>query len=192
MLRVPYCNAGIGERTVLVVTEMLVSLATMDNRLSITSRSSGMQPGEDYLREAIELSRAAVSDGNPPFGSLLVVNDTIVRRSKNTTATEDDITAHPELKLARWAARHLSADKRAACTMYTSTEPCEMCSKAIHYAGLGRVVFSVSGETLATTRNESTSGIPCAEVVNRSGGDTTVEGPILEATGAAVHEEFYG
>ena len=31
----------------------------------------------------------------------------------------------------------------ARCTMYTSTEPCEMCSAAIHYAGLDRVVYSV-------------------------------------------------
>ena len=32
----------------------------------------------------------------------------------------------------------------ARCTMYTSTEPCEMCSATIHYAGLDRVVYSVT------------------------------------------------
>jgi len=73
---------------------------------------------ETYIREAIELARAAVANGNTPFGSLLVVDETVVGRSENTTLTDDDVTAHPELKLARWAARELDADELAACTMY--------------------------------------------------------------------------
>ena len=42
-----------------------------------------------------------------------------------------DITAHPELKLARWAAQHLSAETAAGTTMYTSCQPCGMCTGAI-------------------------------------------------------------
>lgn len=76
-----------------------------------------MLTDEDYIREAIDLARDAVSDGNTPFGSLLVVGDSVVRRAKNTTVTDDDVTAHPELKLARWAARELDADELADCTM---------------------------------------------------------------------------
>lgn len=145
-----------------------------------------------YIREAIELAREAVSNENTPFGSLLVVGDTVVKRSKNTTVTENDITAHPELKLARWAARELNADELADCTMYTSTEPCEMCATAIYYAGLSRVVYSVSGESLANARGETNSGITCEELIERKGGSTEVTGPILETEGLRVHEEFYG
>ena len=77
-----------------------------------------MSTDEEYLREAIDLARAAVSNGNTPFGSLLVVGEVVVKRSQNTTVTERDITAHPELKLARWAARELDPDQLADCTMY--------------------------------------------------------------------------
>lgn len=146
---------------------------------------------EDYIQEAIDLARAAVSDGNTPYGSLLVVDGEVVERSKNTTLTERDITAHPELKLARWAARELDDDELADCTMYTSTEPCEMCATAIHYAGLNRVVYSVSGESLADLRESATSGISCEDVIERKGGSTAVEGPVLESAGLRVHEEFY-
>jgi tRNA(Arg) A34 adenosine deaminase TadA len=146
---------------------------------------------ETHVREAIELARAAAANGNTPFGSLLVVDGTVVRRSENTTLTDDDVTAHPELKLARWAARELDADELADCTMYTSTEPCEMCAAAIHYAGIDRVVFSVSGESLATLQERAHSGVPCAEIVERKGGSTDVDGPVLEAEGLAVHEEYY-
>ncbi len=76
-----------------------------------------MNTDEEYIRDAIGLAREAASDGNTPFGSLLVVGDTVVRRSKNTTMTDNDITAHPELKLARWAARELDPDDLANCTM---------------------------------------------------------------------------
>ena len=143
-----------------------------------------------YIREAVELAQEAVEDGNTPFGSLLVVDSEVVQRSRNTTITDDDITAHPELKLARWAARELDAERQAACTMYTSTEPCEMCSTAIHYAGLDRVVFSVSTGTLADLRGMDKSGVTCAELIAAKDGTTTVEGPILEDEGRAVHEQF--
>lgn len=151
-----------------------------------------MKTDEEYVRAAIDLAREAVANGNTPFGSVLVVGDAVVKRARNTTVTEDDVTAHPELKLARWAARELDPDERADCTMYTSTEPCEMCAAAIHYAGLDRVVYSVSGESLADLRGTAESGVPCRDLIGRKGGTTDVDGPVLESEGRRVHEEFYG
>lgn len=146
---------------------------------------------EAYIKEAIDLARAAAAEGNTPFGSLLVVNETVVKRSKNTTKIETDITAHPELKLARWAARELSVAERGRCTMYTSTEPCEMCATAIHYAGLDQVVYGVAKDSLADLRGKQQSGIGCAELIDRKGGTTTVDGPVCEPDGLAVHEAYY-
>lgn len=142
---------------------------------------------EAYIHEAISLAREAVENGNTPFGSLLVLDGEVIQRSRNTTLTEDDITAHPELKLARWAARELDAEECAETTMYTSTEPCEMCATAIQYAGLGQVVFSVSTGALADLRG-SEAGFTCQELIDAKGGTTEVEGPVLEDEGLAVHE----
>src|SRR5262249_44498682 len=64
----------------------------------------------------------------------------------NTVRRDNDVTAHPELKLARWAARELDPDTAARTTMYTSCQPCGMCSGAIDRSGLGRVVFALSTE----------------------------------------------
>ncbi|WP_436901454.1 nucleoside deaminase [Halovenus halobia] len=143
---------------------------------------------EEYIHEAIDLAREAVENGNTPFGSLLVLDGEVIQRSRNTTLTEDDITAHPELKLARWAARELDAEECAETTMYTSTEPCEMCATAIQYAGLGRVVFSVSTGALADLRGSETAGYTCRELIEAKDGTTEVEGPVAEAAGLAVHE----
>lgn len=150
-----------------------------------------MPTDQEHVARTIELAEEAIDDGNTPFGALLVVDGEVRRESRNTTLTDEDVSAHPELKLARWAGRELSAEELADCTMYASTEPCPMCTAAIHYAGIDRVVFGVAGETL----HELTGGgvpIPAAEVIRRADGDTVVEGPIATEAAMAVHRSFYG
>ncbi|EMA59283.1 nucleoside deaminase [Halorubrum lipolyticum] len=144
-----------------------------------------------YVDRAIELAEEAVDRGNTPFGALLVLDGEVVREARNETLTEDDLAAHPELALARWAGRELDADERARCTMYASTEPCPMCATGIHYAGIGRVVFGVAGETFDALTGDAVP-IPCAEVIRRADGDTAVEGPIAEAAAMELHESVYG
>jgi tRNA(Arg) A34 adenosine deaminase TadA len=110
------------------------------------------------LRRAIELAAASREGGNPPFGSLLADADgKVLVEDHNTSLTDDDITAHPELKLARWAARELDPATAAATTMYTSCQPCGMCTGAIERSGLGRVVFALSTEQLIGLKPQSGS-----------------------------------
>lgn len=108
-----------------------------------------MTQDEDHLRRAIELAAAGRTAGDAPFGSLLVGPDgSVLREEHNTVLSDNDITAHPELKLARWAARELPPDIAAGTIMFTSCQPCGMCSGAIDRSGLGRVVFALSGDQL--------------------------------------------
>ena len=67
----------------------------------------------------------------------------------NTVLADGDIAAHPEQKLARWAARELDRATAAATTMYTSCQPCPMCTGAIDRSGLGRVVYALSARQFA-------------------------------------------
>lgn len=102
-----------------------------------------------FLRRAIQIADAAITSGDAPYGSLLVDGQgAVLMQAHNTVRRDGDITAHPELKLARWAARELSPETAAATTMYTSCQPCGMCTGAIVRSGLGRVVFALSTEQL--------------------------------------------
>ncbi|MGH3738685.1 MAG: nucleoside deaminase [Micromonosporaceae bacterium] len=102
---------------------------------------------EKFLRRAVELASQAGASGERPFASLLVGADGIVLiEDHNTVVSDSDITAHPKLKLARWAARELAPDVAAATTMFTSCQPCPMCETAINRSGLGRVVYALSAE----------------------------------------------
>ncbi|WP_329189048.1 nucleoside deaminase [Actinacidiphila glaucinigra] len=114
------------------------------------------------LRRAVELAAEARASGNPPFGSLLAGPDgSVLAEGRNSSLSDDDITAHPELKLARWAARELDPATAAATTMYTSCQPCGMCAGAIERSGLGRVVYALSTDQLTGLKSPAAkAGFP--------------------------------
>ena len=102
---------------------------------------------ETRLSTAIGIAAEAVAHGEQPYGSLLVdEHGSEIARDHNTVLSSRDITAHPELKLARWAASTLTPQACSMLTMYTSCQPCEMCSTVIARAGLGRVVYALSAD----------------------------------------------
>ncbi|MCU7820328.1 nucleoside deaminase [Kitasatospora sp. DSM 101779] len=111
---------------------------------------------EAFLRRAIGIAARAVAQGDAPYGSLLVGPDgTVLAEAHNTVRRDNDITAHPELKLARWAARELGPDTAARTTMYTSCQPCGMCAGGIVRSGLGRVVHALSTDQLVELNPQS-------------------------------------
>ncbi|MEE4540557.1 nucleoside deaminase [Streptomyces sp. V4-01] len=111
---------------------------------------------EALLRRAIALAARAVALGDAPYGSLLADPDgRVLAEAHNTVRRDGDISAHPELKLARWAARELDEATAARTTMYTSCQPCQMCTGGIARSGLGRVVYALSTEQLVALNPDS-------------------------------------
>lgn len=149
-----------------------------------------------HLRRAIELARLARSHGNHPFGSLLVGGKgDVLAEHENVVVTAQDETGHPELTLVRWATQHLAPVARAAATVYTSCEHCPMCAAATYWAGIGRIVFALSG---AQFRELLAPGAPFLaldshELLSRGNRRVAVEGPCpeLEAEARAVHAGFW-
>lgn len=143
-----------------------------------------MTTRDDYPRRAIALAVEARSSGNPPFGSLLVSESgEIIAEERNTTLTDRDVTAHPELKLARWAARELAPEAASTTTMYTSCQPCSMCETVIARAGLGTVVYALSVDQVAALRP---AGTP-----NPAGTPPVSHGPMLHDEAVQPFDGFY-
>lgn len=153
-------------------------------------------PDEQHLLAAIELARRSRENGNHPFGALLVdAAGEIVLEAENTVLTESDCTNHAELNLVRAANRRFDEASLVGCTLYASTEPCAMCSGAIYWSGIGRVVFALSGAALNAMvegGEESELALPCREVFARGGRVVDVSGPHLESEAQAVNEGFWG
>ncbi|GGJ30189.1 nucleoside deaminase [Streptomyces brasiliensis] len=135
-----------------------------------------------YLRRCVELAAEALEAGDEPFGSVLVAGDGTVLAEDHNRVASGDGTRHPEFELARWAAARLTADERAAATVYTSGEHCPMCAAAHAWVGLGRIVFVASSEQLTGWIAEL--GVPAPPVralpVNEVAPGVLVEGPVPE------------
>jgi tRNA(Arg) A34 adenosine deaminase TadA len=108
-----------------------------------------------HLRRCVELAAEAVDAGDFPFGSVLVAGDgRVLAEDRNRENTMGDATRHPEIELARWAAANMTAEQRAAATVFTSGEHCPMCSAAHAWVGLGRIVYVSSSEQLISWLTE--------------------------------------
>lgn len=143
---------------------------------------------ESHMREAIDCAREAAARGDEPYGSVLVKDDEVVMRAGNRIDTENDIREHPELTLAKRAAAE--RDDPEDLVMYTSTEPCPMCSGGIDIAGLRAVVYSVSGERAAELRGGSPL-LSSTDVFEAGGGDVAVIPDVLREEGEKLHEEHW-
>lgn len=151
---------------------------------------------EDFLKNAIQLSLESREKGNHPFASLLVSADgEILLKAQNSVATENDRIGHAEINLVRQAAKQFSREELLASTLYSSAEPCAMCSGAIYWGNIGRVVYALSETGLLSLTGDSienpTLSLPCRDVF--SSGQRTVEvvGPMLEDEAAQVHQGFW-
>jgi tRNA(Arg) A34 adenosine deaminase TadA len=136
-----------------------------------------------HLRRCLELAREARDRGDEPFGSLLVGADgAVLAEERNAAATLQDVTAHPELMLVRWASQHLDAAQRAGATMYTSCEHCAMCAAGHHWAAIGRLVFALSGEQLIAMLppGPPVLRLSSREVFARGSNPVVVDGPCPE------------
>jgi len=146
----------------------------------------------EYLRRAIEYSQLSREHGNEPFGAVLVDSDeNVLLEIENTELTENDITGHAETNLAREAYRTFSPATLEQSTIYSSCEPCPMCSGAIFWSGIGRLVYGLSTEALLEVKSGEVKGHPlsCREVLEKGG--VMVEGPALEEQAARPHEGFW-
>ena len=149
----------------------------------------------DRLRRCLALAREARAGGNQPFGSLLVDGHGETLIELMNTAGGGDVTGHPELALAAWASRDLSTEDRAAATLYTSCESCAMCATAQYWAGIGRLVFALSGEQLDAIAPEDAPRLALSsrEVFSRGNRPVIVHGPCdeLYAEAVAVFDGFW-
>ena len=151
-----------------------------------------------HLRSAITVAQRARARGNHPFGAILVdENNQVLLAAENTVNTDHDCTGHAETNLVRMASRRYERDVLERCTLYTSTEPCAMCAGAIHWSGIGRVVFALSEEGLYAMTNagahpdNETMSLPCREVFARCVRPVEVIGPMIEEEARQVHIGFW-
>ena len=118
---------------------------------------------ETFMKKAIELSKLAVEHGNEPFGAVLVKNDQIVFTNENQIYTRHYPTFHGEAGLIRKFCAQTAITDLHEYTLYSSCEPCFMCSGAMVWVKLGRLVYGASNIDLENILGNE--GCNCSKMV---------------------------
>ena len=146
---------------------------------------------EAFMREAIEQSRLAAEHGNEPFGAVLVKNDEIVFTNENQIYTRHDPTFHGELGLIREFCAQTGITDLHEYTMYSSCEPCFMCSSAMVWVKLGRLVYGASNIDLVNILGGK--GCKCSQMVfENSFWQPQVTAGVLREESLAILQGYFG
>lgn len=116
-----------------------------------------------FMEEALRLSKAAAQHGNEPFGAILVKDGAIVYSNENQVHSASDPTFHAEAGLLRRFCAETGITDLREYTLYSSCEPCFMCSGAMVWTRLGRLVYGASNRDLCAIFGEE--GSDCSHLV---------------------------
>lgn len=157
-----------------------------------------MKSHEEYLRIAIDVSKKSRENGNTPFGAILVDKEgNVLMEQENIEITEKCGIGHAETTLASRASKEYSKEFLWDCTLYTTAEPCCMCSGAIYWCNIGTVVYGMSELDLLKLTGDDpqnpTFHLPCRDVFSKGQKNIKVLGPFpsLAEEVAAVHQGFW-
>lgn len=151
-----------------------------------------MDKEKEYIRMAIEVAKDSKRKGNLPFGCVLVNKQgEVVLEAGNTIHTDSNCIAHSEINLIQDACQKFDHAYLNECTIYTSDEPCPMCSSAIYWSGIGRLVYGLSKTRYyAIVGRENPNWVfemPARELLKNGGRKIEVVGPLLEDEVALLH-----
>jgi creatinine deaminase len=109
------------------------------------------KPHEHYMARAFELAVKSYSEGGCPIGGMLVDNDSgeVLGEGHNALLQEGNPIVHGEMAALRDAGRMMN---RHNTTIYTTLQPCFMCTGAIIQFGIPRVVI---GDVINASSDET-------------------------------------
>lgn len=93
------------------------------------------------MRHCIELAKTALSQGNTPVGCVVVVDGQIVGEGIEALPTGTELTGHAEVLACQAAVNSTGRRRLEGAALYSTAEPCLMCSYVIRQCGIALVVF---------------------------------------------------
>lgn len=96
---------------------------------------------EQWMRKAIEVARSKDSDpASSPLGCVIVLDGKIIAAERNQTYKLPDATAYAEMMAIRRACESIGKLELRGATLYSTLQPCGMCTMASIWLKVRRVV----------------------------------------------------
>ena len=96
---------------------------------------------EHFMRLAIEEAAKGGAEGNSAVGSVIVRDGNVIAAGRNLVTSANDPTAHAETVALREAGAAQGDPDMTGCTLYTTFQPCPMCSGALIVSGIATLVM---------------------------------------------------
>jgi tRNA(adenine34) deaminase len=101
---------------------------------------------EQYMQQALKEARKGFDEGEVPVGAVIVMNDRIIARGYNQVEKLTDSTAHAEIIALTAAFNFLGSKYLPEAALYVTVQPCLMCSGALYWSKIARVVYGAEDE----------------------------------------------
>ncbi len=137
----------------------------------------------ELLYETARIATESRAGGNHPFGALLADSQgAILMEQGNEVVTTHNDCGHAETMLLLRASKTYERAFLATCSLYTSIEPCAMCTGALYWSNVGRLVYALTEERLlemtGSNPENPTFNLPCRVVIDHGQKDIVVVGPV--------------
>ncbi|MBN2459633.1 nucleoside deaminase [Candidatus Woesearchaeota archaeon] len=101
-------------------------------------------PNKEIMSKAIKIAKDNVDNGKHAVAAIIVKDDKIISEAYTTIQRDNDPTKHAEINAIREAAKKLNSYKLEECWLYTTFEPCPMCTSACVWARMKGIVYGAS------------------------------------------------
>jgi tRNA(adenine34) deaminase len=113
---------------------------------TVTPGAAGVQAADDadsaFMVRALELAkRGDKVAGASPIGCVIVLDGRVVAEGHNEVGVRHDPTAHAEMVAIRRAGAALERDELRGATLYSTLQPCGMCTMASIWSRIDRIVY---------------------------------------------------
>jgi tRNA(adenine34) deaminase len=103
------------------------------------------QEGDEYfMKQALREAQKAYEQGEVPIGAVIVIENKIIAKGYNQVEKLNDPTAHAEILAITSACGQLGAKYLSNAALYVTIEPCIMCSGAMYWSKIARVVYGAA------------------------------------------------
>ncbi|MCM4169237.1 tRNA-specific adenosine deaminase [Arenibacter antarcticus] len=99
-----------------------------------------------YMKQCIALAKTAMANENFPVGALVVQNNRVIGKASEAGKSSNDVTKHAEIEAIKDALKNTGSEKLEDCDLYTTHEPCIMCSYVIRHYRLRTVIYGTEGD----------------------------------------------
>lgn len=112
-----------------------------------------MNMNEKYMTIAFEQAKKAYKKDEVPVGCIIVNKNKIIAKAYNKKETKNNSLYHAEILAIQQACKKLKTWRLDDCILYTTMEPCMMCTGAIIQSRIKTVYYSISNNSFGELEN---------------------------------------